>query len=312
METIYWRTESIPQFVLGTAQLGIPGYGVASHVPIRDQNAVDSVVSEAWNAGIRYYDTAQGYGESEYKLGRAFAHLGVPQDERKIITKIDPGLSPHCSPRLETALEKSLSILGDPLWCVMLHHFSWLSDWENGLGRVLKRARDAGKIQFLGVSVYEPAEAMMAIKHPDMDIIQVPANAWDIRLVRNGCFTEARNADKLIFVRSVFLQGLLLLPPGIAGMEVKGTGPTAAAWLKFCQQHALTPLEMAVTWAKRLGFPLVLGAETAGQIREIATALDVVTGNDIPPFPHTLDESLLNPSNWPKNGSVYNGKVSHA
>jgi len=50
--------------VLGTAQLGLP-YGIANQTGQPDQVVATAIIREAWNQGIREFDTAQGYGDSE-------------------------------------------------------------------------------------------------------------------------------------------------------------------------------------------------------------------------------------------------------
>ena len=44
-------------------------------------------------------------------------------------------------------------------------------------------------------------------------MIQLPANILDARFERAGVFEMARQRNKTIYVRSIYLQGLLLLKP---------------------------------------------------------------------------------------------------
>ena len=81
------------RLVLGTAQLGL-SYGIANKTGRPDQGVATAIVHEAWKNGIREFDTAQVYGDSEVVLGRALAELGI-SCEAKIITKIAPNLDPH-------------------------------------------------------------------------------------------------------------------------------------------------------------------------------------------------------------------------
>jgi aryl-alcohol dehydrogenase-like predicted oxidoreductase len=300
MPAVRWRGEIIPLLVLGTAQLGLPGYGVANASGAIDQEQADAIVKAAWDSGVRFFDTAQGYGDSEERLGRAFAGLGISAGEAGVVTKPDPGLDPGKFEIVTAELGRSLKRLRlDRLWGVMLHRFSWLECWDDGLGDCLKRFRDEGGAKYLGVSVYSPAEALAALAHPDMDIIQIPANAWDGRMVRAGVFERARKRDKLLLVRSVFLQGLLLLSPDEAEARVTGAGSPAAVWRELCRKASCPPLEAAIRWAAGLGFPLVVGVETMKQMEEIAQIMKGAGQAIEVKIPREVEsEAVVNPSLW--------------
>jgi aryl-alcohol dehydrogenase-like predicted oxidoreductase len=182
----------------------------------------------------------------------------------------------------------------------MSHRYAWLAEWNNGLGNTLKRFREQGGAKYLGVSVYGADEALAAIEHPDMDIIQIPANAWDGRMVRAGVFDRAREQDKLLFVRSVFLQGLLLLSPEEAEAKVPGAGRSADVWAGLCRQYGCSSLELAVNWAMGLQCPLVIGAETPEQTGQISRILvSCNKGNIDVSFMEELErETIINPSLW--------------
>jgi D-threo-aldose 1-dehydrogenase len=86
--------------------LGKLGYGVAQIGNLyregTDENAIEAV-SAAWDAGVRYFDTAPHYGLglSEKRLGMALA--GRPRDDYIISTKVGRDLvpNPHYSGELD-------------------------------------------------------------------------------------------------------------------------------------------------------------------------------------------------------------------
>ena len=65
---VVWRNEGVSRFVLGTAQLGMK-YGICNSHGQPDEQECLSIVETAWNSGIRFFDTAQAYQESEKVLG---------------------------------------------------------------------------------------------------------------------------------------------------------------------------------------------------------------------------------------------------
>jgi aryl-alcohol dehydrogenase-like predicted oxidoreductase len=70
-----------------------------------------------------------------------------------------------------------------------------------------------GRIDNIGVSVYEPEDALAAANIVEIDYIQVPYNVFDARLDRADFFDIAKSRGKTVFARSIFLQGMLLETP---------------------------------------------------------------------------------------------------
>ena len=58
-----------PQLCLGTAQFGL-AYGITNAAGQVSEHAVAQLLDQAGNAGIRWLDTAQAYGNAEEVLGR--------------------------------------------------------------------------------------------------------------------------------------------------------------------------------------------------------------------------------------------------
>ena len=71
------------RLVLGTAQLGMP-YGIANKTGQPNMAAAESIVAGVWEGGVREFDTAQAYGESEIVLGKALKSLGIARQAKVI------------------------------------------------------------------------------------------------------------------------------------------------------------------------------------------------------------------------------------
>ncbi len=88
LRSIAWRGERIPRFVLGTAQLGIE-YGIANRSGRPQNRQACSIVQAAWESGVRFFDTAQDYGNAESVLGDAFEEIRARTgNEPRVITKL--------------------------------------------------------------------------------------------------------------------------------------------------------------------------------------------------------------------------------
>lgn len=289
--------------VLGTAQFGFP-YGVANKVGQPDQIGVTEVIRTAWEQGIREFDTAQDYGVSEDVLGIAFARLGIATEAR-VVSKINPEIDHSDLRAMTAALESSLRKLGVPsLEGLMLHQEGLLSRWHEGLGDILKGFVASGKVKRVGISVYSPGKALEALSIDGLDIIQVPSNILDRRFERQGIFELAGQKKKQIYIRSVFLQGLILmnledLPSGLlSGRPVlEKLNALASEFGLMRQELALGYLKARMPQAK-----LIIGVDTAQQLMANVMAwrkdFPAMLQTLVPETFDAVDEKILNPSLW--------------
>lgn len=193
--------ENDPRLVLGTAQLGM-AYGIANKGGQPETAVAEAIISTAWEGGVRIFDTAQAYGDSETVLGKTLVRLGLA-DQARVCTKV---LSMD---DFEVRVRESVKRLGShPLHCLMLHDERCLIDWANGTGERLEALRRNGLIHHVGVSAYSPRIAREALRRDEVSMIQVPGNVMDRRFETAGVFELARELGKEVHVRSVFMQGL--------------------------------------------------------------------------------------------------------
>ncbi len=297
--------DAADRLVLGTAQLGMP-YGIANKSGQPDASQARAIVEAAWEAGIRTFDTARAYGESELVLGRALAELKVAQEAR-IVTKVTVPLDPSDRGALRKVVAESLDRLGVPRVHGLLWHSEQALDVLNeallaGMADIVRE----GMATHWGVSVYTPARALQAIETGVFDLLQVPANFLDRRFAEAGVFERAREKDIRIHVRSVFLQGLLLLDPETIPESMNFASPVLQSLKNFSDEIGLTRREIALQYVKAR-FPyasVIIGTETAQQVRENAVAWSAGSMIDSwvkrleSAFPH-VDTFIVDPSKWP-------------
>ena len=300
MKDIAWKGERISRFVLGTAQLGMD-YGIANVCGQPSEKLACEIVKTALGYGVNCFDTAQAYGNSEVALGRALRYCGAGPDI-KIVSKLSPKLQPTDSKAVEESIEASCQNLGvDQLWCLMLHRADWLDVWDEGLGQVLSDVVRRGFIKYLGVSTYWPNEARGALENSDIQIIQVPCNAWDQRMKAAGVFELAKGLNKLCLVRSIYLQGLLIMSTEEVRKKLPKATEVSQQWHKLAEGYNLRPLELAIGFAKSLRQPLVVGVDNTAQIIENFSLFEKVE------LPEKIientrlqvdDEDIIIPSRW--------------
>ncbi len=194
---------------LGTVQLGMK-YGVNNELgrqPTEEERF--AVLRAAKKGGIDFLDTASVYGEAETLLG----HFGIEQAGFQVISKLRPwgsGVSEKDAVRLE--IEASLQRLNiKRLYGYMLHRAEDMKNEE--VVQEMIMVKEEGYTEYIGVSIYEPEEALRVVQSGIWDMIQIPYNVLDQRLDETDFFELAKKNHVKVFARSAFLQGLLLMAP---------------------------------------------------------------------------------------------------
>ncbi len=300
-----WRNERIPRFVLGTAQLGMT-YGIANKTGCPKTRQSYSIVQAAWESGVRFFDTAQDYGDAETILGDAFDEIRARTgNEPRVITKLSHQVDASDPAAVCAAIEASCERTRTrPVWAVLLHDVAQMKLWDEGVGDAMRSAQSSGLVRYIGVSVYSAEEAKTALSLDGVDIIQAPCNAWDQRILRTGVIEQARGQDTLLMIRSVFLQGLLTLSESEAAVRLPDAAKAAKHWHGVARALDLSHIDAAVWFALALDAPLVIGAETTVQVKETArlmrghplnrTRIDMIA-NAMAPY---LNETILDPRQW--------------
>ena len=289
--------------VLGTAQLGLP-YGIANRTGQPNQSVATDIIREAWENGIQEFDTAQGYGESERVLGISLLQLKL-SGKAKVITKPHPLLD-HLNPAiLENAVAESLRNIGVPkLYGIMLHREEMLALWHKGLAEILSRLVAKGMVQKVGVSVYSPEKAIEAINTDGMDMVQIPTNILDRRFEKAGVFEIAKAKKKEVYIRSVFLQGLLLMDTGEISDRMAFAIPVIEKLENLSKEFSLTRHEIALGYikAEMPNAHVVFGAETKEQVTKNLAAwqkdVPALLGKKVRIVFSNVNEQILNPSLW--------------
>lgn len=290
--------------VLGTAQLGM-NYGIANKEGKPSRERALEIVAEAWEKGIRFFDTAQAYGESESVLGECLGQLcgGSSGNEPAVISKLHPEIRPSDEQAVLRAVRESLERLRiKTLWGLLLHRESWLEGATEPLERVADRLKREGKIKFFGVSVYSPEMAAKALNTAGIDLVQVPFNLFDQRALRQGVFDSARKKNKRIFVRSVYLQGLLLLDPKDLPFHMLFSRKALNLLREAARKENLSPKLLALSYVVQNagGALIVIGAEEPSQVKDNVDLLKKAQQVSLPDleFLAQEDPKLINPAAW--------------
>ncbi len=244
-------TASFSRLMLGTVQFGL-NYGIANTAGKPSLDRVKEILRLACDHGIDALDTAPSYGDSEEVIGLALAELGIAGKFR-LVTKISP-IPEDADPAefIETSLRNSLRRLKTKQIAVALMH----AEQDVRHLEVLQSMVAKGLIAGAGVSV-NTLEYEAKVEHADY--LQIPCNVMDHRFDR--LFRVPRRHN---FIRSVYLQGLLLMPEET--MFLKELVP----YRRKLEALGMPMAELCMRYLFALpGNPSVLtGVETPEQLRE--------------------------------------------
>ena len=285
------------KLALGTVQFGMD-YGINSGIKV-EQNEVLKIVNLARKSGITLIDTAQLYGSSEKVLGnvntvdfdivtksRAFEQDIINENEANLVIN---------------DLDHSLKLLKQKsLYAFLVHHGEdLLKPGGEMIFNKLQILKEQGLVKKIGFSAYIDNQLIKIIERFDIDIIQLPMNILDNRLINNGLLNKLYSRGIEIHTRSVFLQGLLLMDMDKRPKYFDRWSKLWKFWYEWLTDNKLSPLEASIRYmiSKPEISRVLVGVDNKDQLKNIINASD---GN-IPTIPEELtsdDPDLLNPGNW--------------
>ena len=303
------KGQQITVLSLGTVQLGMD-YGIhnASGKPSLETSF--RILDTAMDEGINTLDTAAGYGNSEEVIGAWLKT--VPEDKRPFIVtkaaKLDHSSLEALRADLKRRVQSSKERLGlSRLPMLMLHNCEdYLCDIEN-IKTVFAELKASGDILYSGISAYSNHDYGQ-LAASGFDAVQIPVNIFDWGQLENGGLQKLKDSGMMVFVRSVYLQGLVFQDPETLPARMSFCKETLVKFRALCDKYQLSPAILALSYA--LSLPgvssLVLGSETVEQVRQNAQLLkETVTLSpaqmaEIRENFLNTDIKVLNPGLWPK------------
>lgn len=288
---------NVSKLVLGTAQFGLD-YGVSNRSGKTLPEEASRMVEHARLNGIDTLDTAISYGDSERVLGE----IGVK--DFKIITKLPPYLSDygHIEAWASRQVEGSLCRLRvDRIHGLLLHCSEDIAESHGfALIRSLQKLKKDGLVDKVGVSIYDPSELERSEKHEITDLISAPYNVIDRRVEKSGWLSRILNQGGETYVRSVFLQGLLLMSSPEATVLFPNWERKWKSWelgLKACGVSAQEAC-LSLPLRNPAICKVVVGAESLRHLDQIILTSKKLLIEEEFNFMIDNDEGLVNPSRW--------------
>ena len=288
-------------------------YGIVNDAGQPSSDEAAEIVRSALACGVTTFDTAREYGHSEQILGAALSH--GDRSGLKIVTKLGISALPEQASEelvrqaVDQSIEQSCDALRSKgLDVLLLHRWKHRYGWNATAWNRLLEFKAQGRIQSLGASVYEPWEAMEALREKHITHLQVPMNVLDWRWKASGIEIVLRQRPEVsVYLRSVLLQGILAHPasrwPAVNGFDSLACVRVLQHLAKRFQRESVADLCFAYVRSLRWASALVVGCETREQLSRnlhffSRPALSADESRQLEREIPKAPQRLLNPSQW--------------
>ncbi len=282
------------RIAIGTVQFGVP-YGINNARPV-DEEEIEKILQSALLNGIDTLDTAITYGVSEQRLG----NIGV--DKWKVISKI-PNIPDSCndsSKWIFKAIDASLGRLRvNNLYGLLFHSTTQLLGPQ---GDIMYKAflslKERGIVSKIGISFSSFDDLDILCSRYSFDLIQVPYNILDRRMLNTGWLAKLHNIGVEIHLRSVFLKGLLLKELTEQNLKFNKWHSLWESWHNWLLKQQITALEACLNFAlyQKEVNRVVIGIRSLLHLQEILAVKELFFKP--PDDLVSADLNLICPSLW--------------
>jgi aryl-alcohol dehydrogenase-like predicted oxidoreductase len=306
MEYRQFADLKLSRLMIGTVQFGM-NYGIANKTGQPTLKDVCDILSCAYEGGVTALDTARMYGTSEDVIGEALAAIGLA-DKMTIVTKtahFDDGLDGAAvEQQMEESIRQSLKRLRlDSLPLCLIHHEENFHYYD-----ALLKLKERGLVRHAGCSVMTPTVTKGIVNSGLIEAVQVPTSVLDRRYVKAGVFHDCKQRGLGLFVRSIYLQGLVLMPEAEIAPGLGAVLPVLQSLRKLAADAGMSLAELAVRYVLSLeGVTCgVVGVETVKQMQDNIAIfnkgpLDADMMKAILAAVPELPDTILMPNKWPND-----------
>jgi aryl-alcohol dehydrogenase-like predicted oxidoreductase len=289
------------KIIVGTAQFGLD-YGVANKSGALSQEESHGIMELASESGVFRLDTAQAYGDSEKVIGL------FNEATFEVLTKIGtfPELLEDWADWLSNQVKSSkANIAHHKLTTILFHDTTqFLNGSRDKALQALEAMCSENPELVFGASIYDPIE-WEQLKHvQELKIFQVPHNVFDRRFEESGAIQEMSKMGKVVHVRSVFLQGLLLMDPKNLPTYFSPWAPLLEEWHFHCLEKGKTKIGEAANFAlsNNLVSGVIIGFDSREHLQGLVSELWSTSKEhlDYPKFGQ-LPPDLIDPRRWRLN-----------
>ncbi|MFD1446455.1 aldo/keto reductase [Oceanobacillus profundus] len=291
------------KIALGTVQFGLD-YGITNSAGKTPIHEVKQILEFAYKNGINIIDTAPSYGESETVLGENRLSdfnfvTKTPTIESQIIRESDVDYV------VKVFYESLMKLKVDSLYGFIMHQINDI--YKPGfemLYEKLQELKSKGLVKNIGISIYEQPEIDYFLGLYQFDLVQLPINVLDQRLVKTQILSKLKKERIKIHARSIFLQGILLTNPEALHPQFRDAQDILSSYYEDLRAKELSLLEGALLFIKErteIDYA-VIGVNNLEHVKEIYNAyLNIMNYKkvDIDFTRYSVsNEKILDPRRW--------------
>jgi aryl-alcohol dehydrogenase-like predicted oxidoreductase len=284
------------KIVLGTVQFGLD-YGINNPDGKPSLKQAHEILDFAKLSGLSELDTADAYGNSSEVL----------KDYFQIYPKSFRTMSKYIAKEnssFEQAFFESLKRLGlNQLEGYYFHRFDDFINFQDF--NLVHQLKKNGLLKSLAVSLYTNTELAIAASHPEVDVIQLPFNVFDRAHEKIKLLKTAKENNKKVYVRSVFLQGLFFMELTDLPPALKALAPALSELHSIANKYSIHIQELCLKYVLGKNFidKVVIGVDTKAQLEDNLKLSEAPLPSEIEKEVEDIIISrieLLNPSTWNK------------
>ncbi len=279
---------------LAASQFGLD-YGVSNPRGRSPEAEVTDILQIAARTGVSVLDTTVG-GRAERVMGEVMPR---PCPFRVVVKTARCDRGPDY---VEAEARASLRKLGiDHAHAILVEQAGDLfSPHGPAMWDRMKQMRDDGLFDRIGVSVYASDDPVGIARRFRPDVMQAPASLLDQRLLLNGALAEMCEMGIEVHLRSIFLQGLLFLPPDRLPSQLQSASRGLSRVRRMIAEGRSDPLQAALGFAlaRPEASAVIVGVSTAAELQAVAAAA-ASPPPDLDWNEMALDDpTALEPGNW--------------
>lgn len=284
----------LKKLIIGTANFG-QKYGLKKNKI--NHKEIFKILNHSYKMGIKTIDTAINYGTSESVITK----YRNKNKNWKIISKIPkiPKKIQKIDIYLDKIINKSIKNLNlKTLHGILIHNpDDLLNERGHKIYQSLLKIKKKGLIKKIGVSIYNFEQINILTEKYKLDIIQVPFNLIDRRLLNKKILKNLKDRKIEIHARSIFLKGLLLqekLPK-----KFRRYNHLWSMIDKFKKKNNTNSLELCLNFIKKyqLVDRFIIGIDNLEHLKEIIKILRCNKSIKVP-FVKSNDKKLIDPTQW--------------
>ena len=260
-------TSLLSKLGLGSGQFALDQASVRGRPP---QAEVRDILEIAARSNLGVFDLAGRSPQAEGAIGDVMPR---PNPFRISISTVRADRGPDL---VEAEARAALQRLGvEQADCILVPSASelfgphGLAMWDR-----LKLLKDQGLTKKIGISVFASDDPLGLARRFRPDVVQAPASLLDQRLIVDGTLAAIAGLGMEVHLRSIFLNGLILLPPDRAPHHLKEAAARISRARRLIAEGKSDPLQAALGFAlsRPEATAVLVGVASAAELNAVIRA----------------------------------------